>query len=725
MTTAVAFLWHMHQPYYKDNLTGIYYMPWVRLHAIKAYYDMVAILEDYPKIKQNINLVPSLIMQLKDYASKNFKDIFWDLSVKPSRDLTDDDKKFILWNFFMANWDTMIGPNPRYWELLHKRGTKITEEDIDKALKLFTEKDYLDLQVWFNLAWFGFMARKNFPQIKEMFEKGKNFTESDKKVVLDTQIELINKILPMYKKAQENGQIEITTTPCFHPIMPLVYNTDFAKRCMPWVQLPKKFSAPEDVQSHLECSVNIYKEAFGVRPRGLWPSEGSVCPEIISIIAKQGFRWLATDEEILFNTIEVADKGMALYKPYKFCFDSSCMSLVFRDKGLSNAISFMYQKQDPSASAHDFVVNLNNIDMYVAKGMEPLVTVVLDGENPWEYYPNSGEYFLRNLFQKLSDSSNLYTTTVSDYIAKHPPTDQLRDLYSGSWINHNFDIWIGDLEENTAWNYVGKTREFLVREEQKGSVSKEKIQLAWQNMYAAEGSDWFWWYGDDFCTDCDEEFDSIFRMHLGNVYKTLGYDIPEYLKESVLYIKEVQVTQPPIAFINPVIDGMNTDFYEWADAGYHDVKRHGGTLYKGESYFSRIYFGFNLTNFFIRMDPILNGKGFNGDDLKVELNILYPKEYQISFSLAANGENTKQFSIYTTTDGVNFTKIKDYNTIKIKNIVELSIPFKALGFKPNENMHFFMQIRKNNNIQIDRYPRRGYIACTIPDENFELDKWNA
>lgn len=726
MTTAIAFLWHMHQPYYKDALTGRYSMPWVRFHGIKAYYDMAAILEDYPNIRMTFNIVPSLISQLNDYAQKRAKDDFWDLSIKPAKELSLDEKKFILWNFFMANWGTMIKPYPRYWELLHKRGTKVTDEDIDNALEKYTEKDYRDLVVWFNLSWFGFMARKNFPQAGELITKGKGFTEEEKRMVLDTQIDIIKKIIPTYKKLQDNGQIEVTTSPFYHPIMPLLFDTDTAKRGMPWVKLPNRFNYPEDIEAQLEQAVSLYKETFAIKPTGLWPSEGSVSPEIIPIIARQGFKWLATDEEILTNTIDVRNRGCDLYKPYRFCFDGSCIAIVFRDKSFSNAISFTYSKQDPQTSVQDLLKNLNNVDEYASRqcGREGLVPIILDGENPWEYYPNGGESFLRNLFQKLSETRSLYTATISDYIEKHPPQDELKNLHTGSWINHNFDIWIGDPEENTAWNYLKRTREFLESEGKKGKISKEKLKLAWQNVYAAEGSDWFWWYGDDFTSDCDIEFDEIFRMHLGNVFKTLGYDIPDYLKESILYIKEVQVTHPPIAFIEPVIDGSNTHFYEWSDAGYHDVTRHGGILYKGESYLSRVYFGFSLDTLFIRMDPLVSPAEINGRDLRVYFNIIEPKMYQITFPLSFYPEKVKHFTLNASKDGVNFIKVKEFNSIKIKDIIEFSIPFEAMEFNPHDVLHFFVQVKKDNT-QLDRYPRRGFLSFSVPSEDFELDKWNA
>lgn len=723
MSIAVAFFWHMHQPYYKDILTNEYGMPWVRFHATKAYYDVASILEDFPKVKQTFNLVPSLIIQLQDYMQGNAKDIFLDLSRKAAKELNDEDKKYLLWNFFMTNWDTMIKPYERYWELLHKRGVKITEEDMPDAVKKFTDKDYRDLQVWFNLTWFGFQARKKFPQVQELISKGKNFTEEDKKTVLNTQIKVIEEIIPLYKKLQDSGQIEVTTSPFYHPILPLIYDTNIAKRSMPWVDLPHRFSQPEDVEAQLRQSVETYKKIFNRNPQGLWPSEGSVCPEIIPIIAKQGIKWLVTDEDILLKSITVKDRGQGLYKPYRFSYNGNYISLVFRDKGLSNAISFVYSKQNHQDAVNDLLQNLHNIRKYVTqRGGEPLVNIVLDGENPWEYYPCGGELFLKTLFERLSDDPYLCTTTISKYIEEHPQQETLSSLHSGSWINHNFDIWIGDPEENTAWNHLGKTRDFLKKEESNRKITKDKIKLAWQSLYAAEGSDWFWWYGDDFTTDCDEEFDQLFRTHLGNVYKILGYDVPEYLKEPIIYIKEVHATRLPIAFINPTLDGMNTHFYEWSDAGYYKAKRGGRTLYRAESYLSGIYFGFDISTLFIRIDPLISSAEIDGRDLRIYFNTIEPKEYQIVFPLSLIPEKVQQFILNRSKDGVNFQKVKDYSSIKVKDIFEFSIPFSELGFKPKETVHFFVQVKKDG-IQLDRYPRRGYISFKVPDKEFELDEW--
>lgn len=721
MSTAVAFLWHMHQPCYKNLLTNEYSMPWVRFHSTKAYYDMISILEDYPHIRQTFNLVPSLLDQINDYANNTAKDYYLDLSKMPAKELDGEQKKFLLWNFFMANWGTMIKPYPRYWELLNKRGTSILEEESEDLVKEYSLQDYRDLQVWYNITWFGYRARKRYPQIQELINKGTQFTEEDKGVVLETQNKIIKELIPLYKKAQDEGRVEITISPFYHPILPLVYDTDIAKRCMPWVTLPHRFHQKKDVVAQIKNAVNLYKKMFGKKPKGIWPSEGSVCPEIIPLLAKQGIKWLATDEEILLKTIQVEDKGRSLYAPYNCCINDASVIAMFRDRGLSNALSFTYPKQDSHSAANDLIRNLYNINKYAGKFRDnPIVTIVLDGENPWEYYSGGGESFLRSLYEQLGNNDKLYTTTISKYLEDNPAREELTHLYSGSWIASNFDIWIGDPEENKAWNYIGKTREFLVSHEKK--VDEEKRELAWQNLYAAEGSDWFWWYGEDFQTDCDEEFDNIFRNHLANVYRVLGFDVPDYLKQPVIKSKEVKLNKEPYAFITPKIDGENTYYYEWTDAGRYHVLRHGGSKFKYESYISDIYFGFDQENLFVRIDPLLCSLESGKSRPDFYFNIIGPTEYRIVFPLALKDDKLNNFTLSKSVDSVHYEKIKQYDSISAKNIIEFSIPFSDLDMQPMKEVHFFVQIKRRDK-QLGRYPDRGYISFKVPDKDFELDKW--
>lgn len=719
----------MHQPVYKDSLTNKYLMPWVRMHATKGYYDMVRILAGFPKIRQTFNLVPSLLMQIEDYISGRADDEFLNMSKKPADALTTEDKDFLLSNFFMANWDTMIRPYPRYWEILNKRGHRVEEANWADIIASFSVAELRDLQVYFNLVWFGYMAREDFPVVQEMINKGMNFTEEDKAAVLKAQLDVMKALIPLYKKYQDAGQIEVTVSPFYHPILPLLIDTEIAARAMPWAPLPDRMTAPEDAQAQVQKSVDYYQRHFGQKPRGMWPSEGSVCPELIPIFADAGVKWIATDEEILMNSINVSDKGHALYMPYKAKYKGKSVNMVFRDKGLSDLIGFVYSKNSPESSAHDMVRNIKLIGEYVSthdSANPHLVSIILDGENPWEYYPDGGRKFLTCLYETLSNSERIHCKTVSDYLNDNPPTETINNLWSGSWICANYDIWIGSTEENTGWNYIKKTRDFLKEYESKVPESnhkKEKLARAWEEIYMAEGSDWFWWYGDDFSTDNDDMFDQLFRIHLSNVYKILEVPVPEYLNIPIIAEERVTIKMEPVGFIDPIIDGQITHFYEWQEAGFFDVKKPGGTMYKAENYISGIYYGFNLKNLFFRLDP------FDADDLKkskdmrIHIHIIKPSEHKFSFPFSILGKSKRAFTHAVSDDGVKFEKVKEYTTIAAEKIIELSIPFKELKFKSGAEVDFFVQVKKGD-IELERYPKRGFISFKVPSENYEQEMWS-
>ncbi|HRZ86553.1 MAG TPA: hypothetical protein P5287_01930, partial [bacterium] len=476
-------------------------------------------------------------------------------------------------------------------------------------------------------------------------------------------------------------------------------------------------------------SVEFYQRHFGRKPRGMWPSEGSVCPELVPIFADAGIKWVATDEEILMNSINVADKGDALYRPYKAKYKGKSVNIIFRDKGLSDLIGFVYSKNSPESSAGDMVHNIRLIGEYVSHrdAANPhLVSIILDGENPWEYYPDGGRKFLSTLYETISNSEKIHCVTVSEFLEDNPPAETINTLWSGSWICHNYDIWIGSTEENTAWNYVKKTREFLadyMNRVPEANHKREKLAKAWEELYMAEGSDWFWWYGDDFSTDNDEMFDELFRLHLSNVYTVLDVPPPEYLKSPVMTGDRVTIKVEPVGFINPVIDGLNTHFYEWQEAGCFDVKKPGGTMYKAENYISGIYYGFNLKNLFFRLDP------FSADDLKkakdmiIHIHIIKPTENKFSFPFAILGKSRHAFTHSVSGDGVKFEKVKEYNTIAADKIIELSVPFKDLKFKRGDELNFFVQVKRGD-IELERYPKRGYLSFSVPGDDYEMEMWS-
>ena len=295
----VCFLWHMHQPYYTDPVTRSASMPWVRLHATKAYFDMVYLLEKYPAVHATFNFTPSLLLQLKEIGDGTVQDLFLKHAQRPAANLSQEEQAFLIQHYFSINWATMIRPFPRYHELLVKRGLDIEGQDLPRLARQFTTQDLLDLQVWFNLAWFGYGAITRYPRLAALRAKNRGFTEEEKQEVLALQRTTVQEIVPMYRRLAERGQIELTTTPFFHPILPLVLDTEHARRARPDLMLPSRFRAPEDAEAQLRQAMEYHRATFGSSPAGLWPSEGSVCPELIPLLSRVGLRWLATDEGIL------------------------------------------------------------------------------------------------------------------------------------------------------------------------------------------------------------------------------------------------------------------------------------------------------------------------------------------------------------------------------------------------------------------------------------------
>jgi alpha-amylase/alpha-mannosidase (GH57 family) len=717
----LAFFWHMHQPYYRNPLTGEYSLPWVRLHALKGYYDMISLLEDFPAIRQNFNLVPSLIRQLDDYARAEAKDVFLETSRRAAEDLSPEEKKFILANFFMCYWETMVKPYPGYWELLKKRGLKIPGYRLDEILPKFSTQDFRDLQVWFNLTWTGYRIRREKESLRELIQKGRGFTEEEKASLLRTQQEAIGKLIPLYRSLLSRGQVEITVSPFYHPILPLLMDWSFAARAMPRVALPGSFSHPEDAEAQIQKAAAFYEQTFGARPSGMWPSEGSVCPEMIPLLRRAGIRWIASDEGVLFKSLPGEAGRSALYRPYRARFKGSEVLMVFRDRNLSDLIGFTYSKNDPQASVHDLLTHLKNTAHSQPRDREAFVLIALDGENPWEYYPDGGQAFLNGLYEGLSRETLLKTVKVGEFLETHPPQDTLDALHTGSWIDQNFRIWIGQPEDNLAWSCLKRTRGFLEKAASRDPASNpEKNDLAWEEIYIAEGSDWFWWFGDDFSSDQDEEFDRLFRMHLSNVHLLLGTEVPDYLKTPISTAHEVKPTLEPLGFISPSLDGQVTHFYEWREAGFFSAKTTGGSMYRGEGFLSGFYYGFDPERLYFRIDPIWRKKDhFQG--LRVHIHFSQPREWQVVFPLDFSGEETPSFELYLR-EGDRWIPKGRSTHLGAGKILELSIPFRDLELQPQERIQFFVQVQKGD-FEVERYPRSGYLSLSMPDRDFESVHW--
>jgi len=609
----VALVWHQHQPlYYKDPDTGVYTRPWARVHATKDYYDMAATLEGYPDVHVTFNLTPVLIRQLDDLAA-GAKDIYWVLAEKPANQLTDDDRRFLLRRFFDANWDRVIRRFPRYGELLEKRaGTD--DEAIERALTTFTEQDFRDLQVWFNLAWFDpdFLAQE---PLKSLVDKGRDFAEEDKQVIFDKALEVIKAVIPEHKKLQDAGQIEVTTTPYAHPILPLLYATSLAQVGDPGAELPERFSYPNDAIAQLSRAVEVYEQHFGRKPRGLWPSEGAVAQEIVKMVADAGFTWMASGEDVLApslglkgftrdskDTVKEADE---FYRPYYVRYqDERPVGVIFRDRVISDKIGFTYSGTPGQEAADDLIQRLANIrDRLKEQGAQGphLVSIILDGENAWEYYPNDGKEFLHALYRNLSTTPWLKTITPSEYLALFPEQRGIENLWAGAWFSPNYATWIGEPEENTGWDYLRRTREALAQYDlfKRKTTSPEALARALDFMYLAEGSDWFWWYGADQDSGVDEYFDFGFRALQKEVYRALGEPVPDYLDVPIIPARVATPTRGATGAIAPTLDGVAAPG-EWDAAGYYQAR--GGAQARAEDVAAGLYYGYDAKNLYFRVD---------------------------------------------------------------------------------------------------------------------------
>jgi alpha-amylase/alpha-mannosidase (GH57 family) len=389
----INFLWHMHQPYYRKIKTKNTLMPWVRLHTIKSYYDMPKIIENFSEIKVNFNIVPSLLKQIDEYAHGKEDDYLKLSRISPS-DLTNRQKKFINENFFQANLEKMINPYSRYRELKNKH--------IDE----YSNQDFLDLQVWFNLTWFGQWFKDNNAFVKELIEKGKDFSELEKKQLLNLQLKILKEIKTIYLNLLKHKKIELSTTPFYHPIIPLLIDSGVAHECMPYAELPKtSFKFQEDAQWHIDESKKMHLESFKEKPTGIWPAEGAVSNDTLDLFIKNKFKWTASDEDILRKSLNNWDNN-SLYQPYFYSNNSGNIAVIFRNHELSDLIGFVYQKWHYEDAVNDFISRLKDIKNKITSDYG-LVSIIMDGENAWEYYTNNGWDFLTCLYEKIINEKDL------------------------------------------------------------------------------------------------------------------------------------------------------------------------------------------------------------------------------------------------------------------------------------------------------------------------------
>jgi alpha-amylase/alpha-mannosidase (GH57 family) len=719
----VTFLWHMHQPFYKDPVLGEYILPWTYLHAIKDYYDMPAIVAATPGAKVVFNLVPSLLEQIQDYAAGTAVDPFLVRARRAPADLTEEEKLFIVENFFSANRQRMIEPYQRYLELYCLVGDGAPGGARDR-LRHLRDQDLLDLQVWFYLSWTGEAARRRFPLFAELIKKGKNFSAADKELLFETQRELIAEIIPLYRRLHEEGKVELSVTPYFHPILPLLCDSRIAQVAMPKVNLPSlRFRHPEDARSQVAQGIASFEEIFGFTPKGMWPSEGSVSDEALAILAEKGLAWAASDEWVLSHTLPggLGRDREALYRPYAFHQEGRDIALFFRDHGLSDLIGFTYSQWAPERAVADFIGKLKEVRQRSRSNR--VVSIILDGENAWEYYQDNGLPFLSKLYSALSETPGLMPATFSEVLQLVPERRPLGRIHPGSWINANYGIWIGHPEENLGWDYLAKARAAaaatspavaaLLGGDDRGDP---KALLVCKALYAAEGSDWFWWYGDDHFSPHAGSFDLLFRRHLINVYRLLDLEVPHELYEPIKKQQPAGFVREPAALITPAITGVVTDYFEWLAAGLYDLTKQASAMHAAESLLQSFFYGFDRSFFYFRIDGVQSlEKTFQQGD-RLCLHLIHGSEFRLDMVLGAS-EAELQVKV-----APGWQASGAVAQFCIGRIAEARIPLSALGLSAGEKLFTYFTFTSNNE-ELGRWPLDTPLLLNYAGPDLDMETW--
>ena len=703
----------MHQPVYQLSPTGDYLMAWGRLHAIKDYLDMITILDDFKDIKVNVNIVPVLLDMLVDYGEKNAHDLHSRLTITPIEALNDEDKEFILNNFFDANYKTMIYPYPQYNKLFQKRQS-MSEVDVS----MFSEQEYSDLMALFNLVWFDPSYKHEYPLLRKLLKKGKNYTLEDRCAIIDLQRQIIRRIIPAYRKYVQDGKIEVTTSPYYHPILPILLDIKSVK-VTNTEGLPSDLKMSLDAKIQTVSALDKIEQVIGKRPRGIWPSEHCVSPKELDMFKDVGVEWSISDEGILANSINfefVRDFKGYLEEPYHLLKSyeyKNGLKMIFRNSMISNLISFEYPNYDSQMAAKDLYerIKVMQSKLLASPDEHHLLTIAMDGENCWENYPEDGSIFLRTLYKLIDDDESLETVLISDYLDKEKYHKPLNKIKSGSWINRNFKLWIDEPVKNLAWQYLKNVRDDFSNFVKENPLNPN-IELARKELFICEGSDWFWWYGEPNDSGRDNIFDYLFREHLKNIYIYLGLDYPEYLDVPLANLIN-KPSRYPKGEIQPIIDGDDKTEDDWLNAGCIDIP--DGPVLRENKLFNKICFGYDSENFYLRfyLNDYVRENSVNND--RTYQMYIYTRNSSKKQSLAPTRLINKTENILP------ITKQRFHNEIQlaIKNgelrfvrlikaipgnlwvvqnpkeissvfskALDLKIPFSNLDVNHNENMEF-------------------------------------
>jgi len=537
----VVLCWHMHQPQYSEPLSGLYQLPWTYLHAIKDYVDMAWHLENVPGAKAVVNFAPTLIEQLADYDTQlkerfkgtgRLKDPMLLALDSPIQPVHIEERKTLIMACLRANDEKLIAPFPHFAKLASMARELVEDSD---RLAYVNDQFMIDLLVWYHLAWMGESVRRTDIRIQAMMKKGHNFDFHDRRQLMTVMGELLDNLIPRYRRLAESGKVELSVTPYAHPIVPLLLDINSTLEAMPDAELPEITNYPggeERSHWHMDEGLRVFESYFGFKPKGCWPSEGAISTETLKLIGQHGFNWAATGENVLRNSLKKSDMPDAsIHKPYQVSEQGP--ACFFRNDGLSDLIGFNYTTWSAEDAIADFISHLTTIKAETDDDKDRVVSVILDGENAWEYYSYNGYYFLQGLYQQLADHPDIELTTFSECLENDVEAAHLPELVAGSWVYGSFSTWIGDPDKNRGWDLLSQAKHKFDRVVANKTFDVDTMHRLLRQLAICEGSDWFWWFGDYNSGDSVSDFERLFRLHLSNLYQMLGEEVPQVLSEVV------------------------------------------------------------------------------------------------------------------------------------------------------------------------------------------------
>jgi alpha-amylase/alpha-mannosidase (GH57 family) len=697
----VALVWHMHQPDYRDPASGQILLPWTYLHAVKDYSEMLRTAQEVPGARLTFNLVPTLLEQLADYEVDRSKDLWLEAARKDPLEMTDEERTFAVNSFFSVHHERHIQPHSRYRELARLRG----DDKAQAAARRFQIQDLRDLQVWFLLAWAGHYLRRESTTVRVLLHKGAAFNEGDKQDLLNCYDQVVAEVLQAFRQAEQDGTVELSISPYAHPILPLLCDSEIARSARKDALLPAEpFSFPEDARQQVRYGQQVAARHLGEKPRGVWPAEGAVSAAALTILQQEGALWAASDEAILANSLaDGLQDRKQLYRPYHY----QGLPLLFRDRELSDRIGFVYARWDPRLAAEDLLERLRTIGKQTPRG---LVTLILDGENCWESYADNGYPFLQALYHGLQSDPALQMVTVGEALRKGKATTLSR-LAPGSWINGDFDVWIGHHEENTAWQWLHRARRETIGEET-GESSGQDFSEPLQHLLRAEGSDWFWWFGDHHPTAQGETFDVLFRHHLQALYRSVDMTVPDYLHQPIKTPLRHSRVHEPLALISPQIDGRISDYFEWLAAGSVELQS-GGAMHAAGQELTGLYFGYDEQRFYLRIDFGTWQEELAAEDAVLEIHFYGQNDLRIHFVPADD-----QLTI-SNGDG---QKLADTAQAAYESIFELALKLEPMGLAAKDEFGLSCRLHRAGH-ETARWPEQGTIRICYQGAELETQHW--